>query len=110
MSLINTIRGMALDPRTGEPWLGGTTGGVSGAAVRAVALAQVSAVAAAVEIPIVGMGGVQRGRDALDLIRAGATLVAVGTESFRDPAGGRSDRRRARSHCAKIRKQRNFQR
>ncbi len=86
VSLINTIRGMALDPRSGEPWLGGVTGGVSGPAVRAVALAQVHAVAAAVEIPIVGMGGVQSGRDARDLMRAGATLVAVGTESFRDPA------------------------
>jgi dihydroorotate dehydrogenase (NAD+) catalytic subunit len=90
VSLINTLRGMAFDPRTGEPWLGGTTGGVSGPAVRGVALAQVHAVARAVEIPIVGMGGVQRGADALDLMRAGATLVAVGTESFRDPdAGGR---------------------
>ncbi|HUE26556.1 MAG TPA: dihydroorotate dehydrogenase [Solirubrobacteraceae bacterium] len=88
LSLINTLRGMALDPISGEPWLGGTTGGVSGAAVRAVALAQVSAVCSEVEIPVVGMGGVQSGRDALDLMRAGATLVAVGTESFRDPAAG----------------------
>jgi dihydroorotate dehydrogenase (NAD+) catalytic subunit len=88
VSLINTIRGMALHPRSGEPWLGGTTGGVSGPAIKAVALAQVHAVASAVEIPIVGMGGVQSGRDALDLIRAGATLVGVGTESFRDPAAG----------------------
>jgi len=88
VSLINTLRGMALDPRTGRPWLGGVTGGVSGAAVRAVALAQVHAVAQAVEIPIVGMGGVASGADALDLMRAGATLVAVGTESFRDPAAG----------------------
>ena len=86
VSLINTLRGMALDPRSGEPWLGGTTGGVSGPAVRGVALAQVHAVSHAVEIPVVGMGGVQRGADALDLMRAGATLVAVGTESFRDPA------------------------
>jgi dihydroorotate dehydrogenase (NAD+) catalytic subunit len=86
VSLINTLKGMALHPRTGEPWLGGTTGGVSGAAVRAVALAQTRAVAEAVPVPIVGMGGVQSGRDARDLITAGATLVAVGTESFRDPA------------------------
>jgi dihydroorotate dehydrogenase (NAD+) catalytic subunit len=86
LSLINTIRGMALDPRSGRPWLGGGTGGVSGPAVRAVALAQVHAVVAAVEIPVIGMGGVERGRDALDLLRSGATLVAVGTESFRDPA------------------------
>ncbi len=88
VSLINTIRGMALDPSTGAPWLGGGTGGVSGPAVRAVALAQVHSVAAAVSIPVIGMGGVQRGRDALDLLRGGATLVAVGTESFRDPAAG----------------------
>jgi dihydroorotate dehydrogenase (NAD+) catalytic subunit len=86
VSLINTIRGMALHPRTGEPWLGGVTGGVSGPAVRAVALAQVHAVAAAVAVPIVGMGGVQSGSDARDLLRAGATMVAVGTETFRDPA------------------------
>ena len=59
VSLINTLRGMALDPRTGEPWLGGGTGGVSGPAVRAVALAQVRRGASgAVEIPIIGMGGV----------------------------------------------------
>jgi dihydroorotate dehydrogenase (NAD+) catalytic subunit len=88
VSLINTLRGLALDPRSGVPWLGGVTGGVSGPAVRSIALAQVHAVAQAIEIPIVGMGGVERGADALDLMRAGAGLVAVGTESFRDPAAG----------------------
>jgi dihydroorotate dehydrogenase (NAD+) catalytic subunit len=88
LSLINTLRGMALDPRSGSPWLGGTTGGVSGPAVRAVALAQVHAVSQAATIPLIGMGGVQSGRDALDLLRAGASLVAVGTESFRDPVAG----------------------
>jgi dihydroorotate dehydrogenase (NAD+) catalytic subunit len=88
VSLINTVRGMALDPRSGRPWLGGETGGVSGPAARAIALAQVASVCAAVTIPVVGMGGVQSGRDADDLIRVGATLVAVGTESFRDPEAG----------------------
>jgi dihydroorotate dehydrogenase (NAD+) catalytic subunit len=88
VSLINTIRGMALHPRTGEPWLGGRTGGVSGPSVRAIALAQVHSVCAAVEIPVIAMGGVASGRDALELIRAGASLVAVGTESFRDPTAG----------------------
>ncbi len=88
LSLINTARGMALDPRTGEPWLGGGTGGVSGPAVRAVALAQVRSVREAVGLPLIGMGGVQTGRDALDLMRVGSDLVAVGTESFRDPAAG----------------------
>jgi dihydroorotate dehydrogenase (NAD+) catalytic subunit len=88
VSLINTIRGMALDPGTGEPWLGGTTGGVSGPAVRAIALAQVHSVASVVTVPVVAMGGVSTGRDARELLRAGAALVAVGTESFRDPAAG----------------------
>jgi dihydroorotate dehydrogenase (NAD+) catalytic subunit len=88
LSLINTLRGMALHPATGRPWLGGTTGGVSGPAVRAIALAQVHSVCAAVKVPVVAMGGVQRGRDAWEFLRAGATLVAVGTESFRDPAAG----------------------
>jgi dihydroorotate dehydrogenase (NAD+) catalytic subunit len=85
LSLINTIRGMAFDPRTGRPWLGAVTGGVSGPAVRAVALSQLRSVADAVAIPLIGMGGVQSGRDAIDLMRAGADLVAVGTENFRDP-------------------------
>jgi dihydroorotate dehydrogenase (NAD+) catalytic subunit len=88
LSLVNTIRGMALDPRSGEPWLGGVTGGVSGPAIRAVALAQVYAVCHAVEVPVIGIGGIQSGADALAMLRAGATLVAVGTESFRDPAAG----------------------
>jgi dihydroorotate dehydrogenase (NAD+) catalytic subunit len=85
VSLINTLRAMALD-RDGNPWLGGRTGGLSGPAIRAVALAQVAAVAARVSVPIVGMGGVQTGAHARDLLSAGATLVAVGTETFRDPA------------------------
>ncbi len=98
VSLINTLRAMALAPRAGAtraggagegaPWLGGGTGGLSGPAVRAVALAQVAAVAARVVIPVIGMGGVQSAAHAQDLLDVGATLVAVGTESFRDPAAG----------------------
>jgi dihydroorotate dehydrogenase (NAD+) catalytic subunit len=89
LSLLNTVRGMALDPqRPGRPWLGGGTGGVSGPAVRAVALAQVAEVRGRVGLPIVGMGGVQTARHARDLMEAGADLVAVGTESFRDPLVG----------------------
>ena len=75
--------------RGGRGWLGGGTGGLSGPAVRTVALAQVRAVAARVSIPIVGMGGVASGRHAQDLLEAGATLVGVGTESFRDPLAAR---------------------
>jgi dihydroorotate dehydrogenase (NAD+) catalytic subunit len=89
ISLINTVRATALSPGSREPWLGGGTGGLSGPAVRAVALAQVGAVASAVSVPVVAMGGVASGRDAAEMIGAGATLVAVGTESFRDPGAGR---------------------
>jgi dihydroorotate dehydrogenase (NAD+) catalytic subunit len=89
VSLVNTLKGMALDPLSGEPWLGGRTGGVSGPAVRAIALEQVAAVASRVEIPVIGMGGIASGRHAADFLAAGASAVAVGTESFRDPAAGR---------------------
>jgi dihydroorotate dehydrogenase (NAD+) catalytic subunit len=86
VSLINTLRGMAMDPgRPGHPWLGGGNGGVSGPAVRAIALSQVREVRERIRLPIVGMGGVQTGRHAGNLREAGADLVAVGTESFRDP-------------------------
>ena len=88
VSLINTLRAVAIDPRSGDGWLGGGTGGLSGPAVRAVALAQISAVAAAVSMPVVAMGGIASGRDAAEMLRAGARIVAVGTESFRDPAAG----------------------
>ena len=90
VSLINTLRAMALArsaaDRPGAAWLGGGTGGLSGPAVRAIALAQVSAVAARVSVPVIGMGGVETTAQARDMIDAGATLVAVGTASFRDPA------------------------
>jgi dihydroorotate dehydrogenase (NAD+) catalytic subunit len=90
VSLINTLRATALAPRgaRGARWLGGGAGGQSGPAIRAVALAQVAAVAARVELPVIGMGGVQNVAHARDLMDVGATLVAVGTESFRDPAAG----------------------
>jgi dihydroorotate dehydrogenase (NAD+) catalytic subunit len=88
VSLINTLYALALAPGGSGAWLGGGSGGLSGPAIRTVALAQVSRVAQRVTIPVVGMGGVASGADARDLLDAGATLVAVGTESFRDPAAG----------------------
>jgi dihydroorotate dehydrogenase (NAD+) catalytic subunit len=88
VSLINTLRAVAIDPASGAPWLGGERGGLSGPAVRAVALNQVREVAGVVSVPVIGMGGVASGRDALDLLSAGARVVAVGTESFRDPGAG----------------------
>jgi len=84
---------MAVDPASGEPWLGARAGGLSGPAVRSVALEQVEAVAARTSLPVVGMGGLRSGRDALDFLAAGATAVAVGTENFRDPAAGDRVRR-----------------
>jgi dihydroorotate dehydrogenase (NAD+) catalytic subunit len=90
VSLINTLRAMSLAPGGhGRPWLGGRTGGLSGPAIRAIALAQVASVAARVAVPVVGMGGVSSGADAAELLEVGARLVAVGSESFRDPAAGR---------------------
>jgi len=90
VSLVNTLRAMALTPpargQRAHPWLGGGTGGLSGPALRSVALAQVSAVANSVSVPVIGMGGVENTAHARDLIDVGATLVGVGTESFRDPA------------------------
>ena len=88
LSLINTLRAAAIDPHSGRPWLGAQQGGLSGPAVRPIALALTAEVAARTDIPIVGMGGIQSGRDALDFLYAGASCVAVGTESFRDPGAG----------------------
>lgn len=84
ISLINTIKAAPI-LADGSHWLGAGAGGLSGPAVRTIALRQVSEVAAAVQIPVVGMGGVERGADAAALLAAGATVVAVGTASFRDP-------------------------
>jgi len=85
VSLINTLKASARDPSGLGPWLGAGRGGLSGPAVRPVALEQVRAVAAAVSIDVVGMGGIETGADALDFLAAGARAVAVGTASFRDP-------------------------
>ncbi len=88
VSLINTLKASAIDPATGRPGIAAGHGGLSGPAVRPIAVAQIRAVAAAVRLPLVGMGGVASGADARELIAAGASLVAVGTESFRDPRAG----------------------
>jgi dihydroorotate dehydrogenase (NAD+) catalytic subunit len=85
LSLVNTIRGLALDERTLEPRLGPVTGGYSGPALKPIALAAVYACYRATGLPIAGMGGVTNGRDALDLIAAGAKHVALGTVLFSDP-------------------------
>jgi len=86
LSLVNTLRGMALDPETLEPRLSTAAGGLSGPPLRPVALAAVYAVYGATSLPLVGMGGVETGSHALDLIAAGASAVALGTVLFADPA------------------------
>jgi dihydroorotate dehydrogenase (NAD+) catalytic subunit len=84
VTLINTLFGLALD-ENGLPFLGGRTGGVSGSALKPFALFCVDRVAAAVEIPIVGCGGVMDSADALDFLSAGARMVQVGTASLVNP-------------------------
>lgn len=85
LSLVNTIRGLALDERTLRPRLGTAVGGLSGPALKPIALAAVFACHRATRLPIVGMGGVRSGRDALELLAAGASHVALGTILFADP-------------------------
>ncbi len=88
VSLVNTLAAVAMDPGTLDAWLGAGSGGLSGPSMRAFALGQVREVAAAVSIPVVGMGGIESGADALAFMAAGATAVAVGTANFRDPLAG----------------------
>jgi dihydroorotate dehydrogenase (NAD+) catalytic subunit len=86
LSLVNTIRGLALDERTLRPRLARGAGGLSGPALKPIALAAAYACRRATALPIVGMGGVQTGRDAVELLAAGASAVALGTVLFADPA------------------------
>lgn len=85
VSLINTLMGMAIDVEHRRPYLSTITGGLSGPAVRPVAVRMVWQVAKAVKIPVIGLGGITCGRDALEFLMAGATAVEVGTANFLDP-------------------------
>jgi len=85
LSLVNTIRGLKLDERTLRPVLGPGQGGLSGPALKPIALAAVATCYRATELPIVGMGGIRNGLDALEFVAAGAQHVAVGTTLFADP-------------------------
>jgi dihydroorotate dehydrogenase (NAD+) catalytic subunit len=86
LTLVNTLLGLALDVESGQPVLGAGGGGLSGAAVHPVAVRAVWECRAAFpEVPIVGVGGVMSGRDAVELLLAGADAVQVGTATFRDP-------------------------
>lgn len=86
LSLINTITGMAIDIRTRKPKLGNITGGLSGPAIKPIAVRMIYEVYKAVKIPIVGMGGIMGAEDAIEFLIAGATAVAAGTANFIRPA------------------------
>ena len=88
VSLINTLKASAVEPASRQPAIAAGHGGLSGPAVRPVALQQLRVVRAAIELPLIGMGGIASGADAAEFLAAGASLVAVGTESFRDPGAG----------------------
>ena len=85
LSLINTITGMAIDVETRRPRLANVTGGLSGPAIKPVALRMVWQVARAVQLPLIGIGGILRGQDAVEFLLAGATAVQVGTANFVNP-------------------------
>ena len=85
ISLINTLTGMAIDPETRRPRLANLTGGLSGPAVKPVAVRMVYEASRAVRIPVIGMGGIMNGPDAVEFMLAGARAVAVGTATFADP-------------------------
>jgi dihydroorotate dehydrogenase (NAD+) catalytic subunit len=85
LAVINTVRGMSIDVDRAVPRLGNVSGGLSGAAIRPIAVLAVWEVARAVRIPILGQGGIETARDALEFILAGATAVSIGTGNFTDP-------------------------
>ena len=88
-SLINTLVGTRIDIRTGKPVLANRTGGLSGPAVFPVALHLVSSVASALDVPVIGMGGVSSAEDVVEMMMAGATAVAIGSENLRNPTACR---------------------
>lgn len=86
VSLINTLLGMAIDVERQRPYLSTITGGLSGPAVRPVAVRMVWQVAKTVNIPVIGLGGIMNGRDAIEFLLAGASAIQVGTANFVDPS------------------------
>ena len=104
ISLINTILGMMIDLETQRPFLGNTFGGLSGPAVRPVAVRMVWQVAGAVDLPIIGMGGIMTWQDAVEFILAGATAVSVGTGNFVNPQAPLEIIRGIETYCLKHKK------
>ncbi len=99
----NTFTGMSLDPRTRRSRLGSLTGGLSGPAIRPLAVYRVWMVSQAVRCPVIGIGGIVRGEDAVEFFLAGASAVAVGTAHFADPAAALAVLKGLRRHLARHR-------
>jgi dihydroorotate dehydrogenase (NAD+) catalytic subunit len=85
IAAVNTYKGLVIDRQTLRPYLGNVTGGLSGPAIKPLALRAVYELFATVDVPIIGMGGVATVQDVLEFISCGATAVAVGSAAFRDP-------------------------
>ncbi|MBI2174625.1 MAG: dihydroorotate dehydrogenase, partial [Candidatus Omnitrophica bacterium] len=85
VSLINTLKGMTIDINQRKPTLGNTTGGLSGPAIKPVALYMVYEVAGTLDIPVIGCGGITTAADALEFIMAGASAIQIGTAGFNNP-------------------------
>ena len=100
LSLINTLTGMAIDLERRRPILANLTGGLSGPAIKPVALRMVWQVAKSVQLPIIGIGGIMNARDALEFILAGASAVQVGTASFLDPSAAQTIAREMEQYLA----------
>ncbi len=101
ISLINTLLGMSIDVDRRRPTLSNTTGGLSGPAIRPVAVRMVWQVARELDVPIIGMGGIMTARDALEFILAGASAVAVGTANFVEPRAGAQVVEGIREYCTR---------
>ena len=101
LSAINTIRGLAIDAETWRPRLGNKTGGLSGPALKPIALRIVWELAQAVKIPIIGIGGVASAEDAVEFLLAGASAVQVGTASFADPLAAKKVKDGVAAYCAR---------
>ena len=86
LSLVNTHVGMKIDVESGKPWLANTTGGLSGPAIKPMALAMVYKTVRAVKIPVIGIGGIASVEDALEFLIAGASAIQIGTANFIDPS------------------------
>jgi dihydroorotate dehydrogenase (NAD+) catalytic subunit len=99
VTAINTIRGMVIDVANMRPKLANATGGLSGPALRPIAVRMVWELAGALQIPVIGIGGITNARDALEFLLAGASAVQVGTANFRDPCSAQTIMHGIRDFC-----------